>query len=741
MDVLTGNKVFSSLTPINLSSCTKEEIIAYFNNSYDLNESIFLGLKDESVMYKCPDRLRLPLVFYYAHTAAVYVNKLMLAGLIKERVNLDFETMFETGVDEMSWDDTENYRMGGSYQWPAISDVVEYRRIVRNLILKVIEDTPLELPITMDSPWWALMMGMEHERIHLETSTVLIRQLPIELVTRPDGWKYGPTKADCTVKTNKMVTAATTEVTLGKPSDFPSYGWDNEYGEVVCKVPPFQASQYLITNSEFLKFVEDGGYQSQDLWTEEGWKWVQYREAIHPTFWVCNQGCKSGCGADLATYSHCHMTLNSNGDEPINKKAKCTDFRLRLMFDVIDMAWDWPVEVNYHEAKAFCKWKGPGFRLPVEAEHHVMKGPQLPSSLGPQCDIIFQKTINANLNFQYGSSTPVNLFPPTETGFYDVFGNTWEWVEDHFNGLNGFHTHFLYDDFSSPCFDGKHNIILGGSWISTGDEASRFARYAFRRHFFQHCGFRLCKSLTDCVDLPARVVDTEVFVLGSGVQANKIYLDNNLSVQRVQSTNAVYNYDTLETLEGILELEFGFRDCFAAVVASLCGSYCNHYRVPTNSAVHLGTATGRGSFELSKQFNQVLGVEMCGRLIDAAMRLQSGRHLTFKNGKDVKLEEEYNLDIIIFKQLTWVPNEIDSHDLVLITHLDRVQNPKAWLVRLWEITKPHGIAVIASKDGSWGKERLQHHLHHRLKCVSSQEIPYEDRDGEGNAVVTIWKYK
>uniref|UniRef100_A0A0B7B121 Sulfatase-modifying factor enzyme-like domain-containing protein n=1 Tax=Arion vulgaris TaxID=1028688 RepID=A0A0B7B121_9EUPU len=410
------------------------------------------------------------------------------------------------------------------------------------------------------------------------------------------------------------------------------------------------------------------------------------------------------------------------------------------MFDVIDMPWDWPVEVNYHEAKAFCKWKGQGYRLPIEAEHNVMRGPQISTKKGTASDIIFQKEIHANINCQYGSSTPVNMFPPTKTGFYDVFGNTWEWVEDHFNGLNGFHTHFLYDDFSSPCFDGKHNVILGGSWISTGDEASRFARYAFRRHFFQHCGFRLARSLTDKVDLPARVVDTDVFVLGSGVQANKIYLDN-LSVHHVKSTNTVYNYDTLETLEGILELEFGFRESLAAVITSLCWSYCNHYHVPTNSAVHLGTATGRGSFELSKHFSQVLGVEMCGRLIDAAISLKSGQQITCKNGKDISLNDSYNLDRIIFKQLTWVSNEIDSHDLVLITHLDRVQNPKAWLVRVWEITKPKGIAVIASKDGSWNKESLHHHLSPKLKCVSSQEVPFEDRDGESNAVVTVWKHK
>lgn len=41
---------------------------------------------DANSIYKCPDRLRLPLVFYYAHTAVVYMNKLLLAGLTKVRV-------------------------------------------------------------------------------------------------------------------------------------------------------------------------------------------------------------------------------------------------------------------------------------------------------------------------------------------------------------------------------------------------------------------------------------------------------------------------------------------------------------------------------------------------------------------------------------------------------------------------------------------------------------------------------
>ena len=47
----------------------------------------------------------------------------------------------------------ENYRMGGSYKWPRVGEVVEYRRKVREVIRDIIRDTPLDLPINMKSPW------------------------------------------------------------------------------------------------------------------------------------------------------------------------------------------------------------------------------------------------------------------------------------------------------------------------------------------------------------------------------------------------------------------------------------------------------------------------------------------------------------------------------------------------------------------------------------------------------------
>ena len=43
--------------------------------------------------------------------------------------------------------------MGGKFKWPELSEVVDYRRRVKDLVLQVIDKTPLQLPITMESPW------------------------------------------------------------------------------------------------------------------------------------------------------------------------------------------------------------------------------------------------------------------------------------------------------------------------------------------------------------------------------------------------------------------------------------------------------------------------------------------------------------------------------------------------------------------------------------------------------------
>jgi len=55
---------------------------------------------------------------------------------------------------------------------------------------------------------------------------------------------------------------------------------------------------------------------------------------------------------------------------------------------------------------------------------------------------------------------PVDTYPSNSLGFSDVRGNVWEWTEDHVTALaTPFHTSYLYDDYSTSFFDGRHNVI------------------------------------------------------------------------------------------------------------------------------------------------------------------------------------------------------------------------------------------------------------------------------------------
>ena len=83
---------------------------------------------------------------------------------------------------------------------------------------------------------------------------------------------------------NEELVCAEKTVTLGKPPTWPSFGWDNEYGDRKTKhVGIFNAQRFMVSNGEYLEFVKSGGYQNQKFWSEDGWQWKNFRNAKWPT--------------------------------------------------------------------------------------------------------------------------------------------------------------------------------------------------------------------------------------------------------------------------------------------------------------------------------------------------------------------------------------------------------------------------------------------------------------------------
>jgi 5-histidylcysteine sulfoxide synthase/putative 4-mercaptohistidine N1-methyltranferase len=611
------------------------QVLDYFQQTYDLYESLFASLVGDDAWFKKAIPLRHPLIFYFGHTAAFFINKLLAGGWINQRLDPRIEAMVAIGVDEMSWDDLDE----SHYAWPSVAELRHYRAVVRERVSDFIRTMPMTLPIDWQSPAWVILMGIEHERIHLETSSVLIRQLPLAQVTPLPQWPICPLARHQRdqVPANTLLDVPGGRVRLGKEASDATYGWDNEYGQREVMLAPFQASRMLVSNAEFLDFVQAGGYLDSRWWSEEGWGWRQFTQALQPCFWV------GGPDAEL---------------------------RLRLMCEEVPMPWDWPVEVNQLEAEAFCRWKaeqtGLSVQLPCEAEWYQLRQqlavdqPDWPQAPG-------------NINLEYwASSCPVDYF--AQGDFFDVLGNVWQWSSSAIDGFDGFRIHPLYDDFSTPTFDGKHNLIKGGSWISTGNLAIRNARYAFRRHFFQHAGFR--------------------YVVSSHSE-----------------TDSVNPYETDTLVAQYLDAHYGPEYFGVSNYGQALAQLASRYVPAGGKALDMGCSVGRTSLELARHCGEVDGVDFSARFIDVALTLVrqdrfryavplEGELLEYREARlsplDMGAEQLARVHFSQGDACNLKP-KYQGYDLVLAANLiDRLREPKRFLLEIGKRMNTGGVLVISS---------------------------------------------
>jgi putative 4-mercaptohistidine N1-methyltranferase len=489
-------------------------------------------------------------------------------------------------------------------------------------------------------------MGIEHERIHIETSSVLHRQMDIKHIKHND--LFMACEEFTQAPTNEMVSISGGEVVLGKEKNHPLYGWDNEYGTYKENIKEFLVSKYLVSNSEYMEFVQEGGYSDTSYWDEEGLEFLKITSAKHPPFWVAEDGM----------------------------------YRYRTLTKIIDLPLSWPAEVNALEAMAFCRYKskkdGVTYTLPSEAEFRALYEYAELEDI-PELDDDY-----ANINFNhFFSSCPVDKF--MFKGLGDVIGNVWQWSRTPIFGFDGFDVHPAYDDFSTPTFDCKHAIICGGSWASSGNLIMKHSRYAFRRHFYQHAGFRYVVS------------DTK----------SDMHED-------------IYESDAL--VSQYCEFQYGEDVLGVKNFAVACAAIAAHFSEQKTKALDLGCATGRASFELAKTFESVEGIDFSVRFVGVGTKLKSDGYIGWSKPQEGELIEKKKITLkqlgynnIAEKVQFWQgdacnlkPN-FTGYDLVMATNLiDRLYQPKLFLEEIKNRINEGGILMITSpytwQESSTAKE-------------------------------------
>jgi iron(II)-dependent oxidoreductase len=274
---------------------------------------------------------------------------------------------------------------------------------------------------------------------------------PAILETQP----RGPLEGDAEVPGGDFMLGATEGM---------GFVFDNEKWAHPVRVSPFEISRAPVTNEQFRSFVDDGAYRRQELWSEEGRRWLDETGAEHPVYW-------SRVGDE---WHHRRFDKTS----PLNPHAPV-------------------IHVSWYEAEAYCRWAGR--RLPTEAEWEMAASaePDATGTTGRKRLYPWGETPPglrlANLDGRLLGPVDVAAFPEGESAFgcRQMMGNVWEWCADDFGPYPGF-VRDPYKEYSEPWF-GEQKVQRGGSWATRGRMLrNTWRNFALpdRRDLF--VGFRTC---------------------------------------------------------------------------------------------------------------------------------------------------------------------------------------------------------------------------------------------------------
>jgi ergothioneine biosynthesis protein EgtB len=413
-------------------------------------DKLFEFVKPDS-LYARPIPERHRIVFYIGHLEAFDWNLLRERVINAQIFNPQFDRLFAFGIDPVD---------GGlpsdqPADWPPIPEVQKYvRRIRESLDERLAAISPTDSAGDGFSASTLLNVAIEHRLMHAETLAYMLHQLPLEAKIR----QVSQSQAVAARINPAMIEIPAGRATLGLSRASGNFGWDNEFEEHSVEVPAFAIDKYKITNREYLEFLNSGGYENEEYWTDADWDWTTKQNITHPVFW-----------------------RRINGD-----------WFLRTMFHEIPLPPDWPVYVSHAEASAYARWAGK--QLPTEAQWHraaygTQEGKENPYPWGSAAPD--EKL--GNFNFERWVPTPVNAFPQGQSAFgvADLLGNGWEWTSSIFAPFAGFESFPFYRGYSADFFDGKHFVMKGGSPRTAACMLRRSFRNWFQPHYqYVYAGFR-----------------------------------------------------------------------------------------------------------------------------------------------------------------------------------------------------------------------------------------------------------
>ena len=302
------------------------DLINQYNDVRAYTEQICKPLQTEDYVVQVAE-FASPAKWQLAHSSWFFETFVLLPHLPEYKLfNIDFPYLFNSYYNNAG--DRVLRAKRGNLTRPTTNEVYAYREYVDTAMGQLLQQK-LDVEIVQ-----LVTLGLHHEQQHQE---LLLSDIKYMFGQNPLFPAYDVETSLLDQESNREsghVKISEGVYTIGYQGD--GFCFDNELGVHKVYLHDFEIQKGLVTNGEYIEFIEAGGYKDFNLWLDEGWSWLKQNQVSKPLYWHQLDG------------QWMHYTLK--GFQKIKEN------------DILK-------HISFYEAMAFAEWKG--MRLPTEFEWEI----------------------------------------------------------------------------------------------------------------------------------------------------------------------------------------------------------------------------------------------------------------------------------------------------------------------------------------------------------------------------------
>ncbi len=417
-----------------LESLTKE-----FKSTRRTTLNIFSQLKHEDAVIQASD-FGSPPNWHLAHVSWFYQKVLEKHGVKiapPEEINLAYLNSY---YQKYNFILSKPER--GRFPRPTIRQTLQYRSFIDKEVVRFLKNGNFSYH---DDAYYDIKLGNQHEMQHQELMIYDLQYYFNRFIDPDDNFRPSTMKSfESQVNSLKdstnlhdshpsMVEIPGGIYNLGYPGD--QFCYDNELPEHKVHLEDYLIDTFPVTNGDFQRFMDDGGYDDFNLWLADGWDLVRMQEWRAPLFWTYEKGERRWMKKDF------RGTIKLDPKEPV-------------------------VNVSFYEANAFARWAGK--RLPTEAEWE--KAASWNENLKRKFSYPWGEDMDVP---KYANVLESNNWAPSRVGTYmqgrsyfgcfQMIGDVWEWTSSEYSLYPRFKSKFSeYTDKWSV----NQKVLRGGSFAT-----------------------------------------------------------------------------------------------------------------------------------------------------------------------------------------------------------------------------------------------------------------------------------